>query len=428
MKAIKDITVLIVDHGLFIPVAHRMAESCKRVLYHYPFEQAYRTLNESIIGDGFDDIELCEDIWKVKDEVDLFMFSDILHSGLQLELESQGKLVWGSRRADELETHRDKFLKTLAKVGLPVPEQTTVLGLTKLREYLRDKEDKFIKISKYRGSLETHHWISYDVDEGWIDSLAVEFGPAKDIIKFMVFDPIEAAIENGCDTICVDGQWPSLVLNGAESKDKSYLAAVTPRGDMPDNVKAVLDAFSPVFKAERYRNEFSMEMRGDYFIDCTSRGGLPSTGSQLNIWGNFPEMVYHGAMGDLVEPKAIAKFACECILSMKTKKGEWGKVRVPKELTEWVKLGWCCEIDGAICFPPDLQHGEDIGWLTSLGDTAQEAIENMHKYAAMLPDGLNAATGELVGLMENIHAGEKDGIEFSDNEVPDPLDAVMLEN
>lgn len=426
MKELKDITVCVVDHSLFLPVAQRMAEGVKRVLYHCPSEEAFRTLNKSVYGDGYHNLELCDDIWKVKDEVDLWMFPDIQHSGLQLELESQGKLVWGSRNADRLEIERQYFLKVLNEVGLPVPKQKTVKGLAALSEYLADKEDKYIKISKYRGSLETTHWRSWDLDEGWLDSLAVKFGPAKEKIPFMVFDPIDAAIENGCDTYNVDGKWPSIVLNGSEYKDKSYLGAVTPMMDMPDNVKQVLEAFSPVLEKERCRNQWSMEMRGDYFIDPTPRGGLPSTGSQLNLWSNFPEIVYYGAQGILIEPEPAAQFACECILTLKCPKGEWGKTRIPKALEQWAKFSGCCEIDGAICFPPTEHHGDEVGWLTSIGDTAIEAIEAMHEHVKLLPDGLSAATDSLFELLKSIKDGEKEGIEFSDQPVPEPETALNL--
>lgn len=426
MREIDKATALVFDHSLFIPIAKRLAKSFKRVLYHCPSEKAFRTLNESIIGDGYADIEMCDDIWACKDEVDCWIFPDIQHAGLQKELESQGRLVWGSRGADSLEIQRDKFLRTLKEIGLPVPKQTTVIGLLKLSEYLADKEDKYIKISKYRGSLETTHWRSWDLDEGWLDFLAYKFGPAKELIPFMVFDPIDAAIENGADTYTVDGKWPSLLINGAESKDKCYLGAVTPFEEMPDNIKNVLESFSPIFEEYRCRNQFSMEMRDDYFIDPTPRGGLPSTGSQLNLWSNFPEIVYYGSAGELIEPEPAAKFACECILTLKSPKGGWGKTRIETSLEPWCHFSGCCEIDGAICFPPTEQHGDEVGWLTSTGDTAQQAIDNMHKHVALLPDGLTAATDSLVDLLVSIHDGEKQGIEFSDSKVPEPESALDI--
>lgn len=427
MKDISQVTFCVVDNGLFAPVAHRLAKDAKRVLYYTNAERGFPKLSDYIVGDGFSDIERCDDIWEVKNEVSCFVFPDIQHSGLQLELESQGFPVWGSRAADSLEIDREHFLDVLGEIGLKVPDHDIIKGLTNLRLFLHDKEDKFIKISRYRGDMETFHWRDEDQDSGRLDNLAVKWGPAQDQIPFLVFDPIDAPIEVGGDTYCVDGQWPSLMLHGDESKDKCYLGAVTKREDIPDDLKAIYDAFGTVFKEHRYRNKFSIETRDGYFIDPTCRGGLPSTGSQLNTWKNFSEIVWHGAHGELVEPIPEHQFSAECILTLKAQKDSWGKTRVDEELKDFVKLTGCCEIDGSICFPPGEEEEKTVGWLVAGGDTMEEAIDQIHELADQLPDGLSAATDELVGLLKSIHDGEKEGVEFSDQQVPEPESAIVVD-
>lgn len=424
MKPIEDATVLVFDHGLFLPIAHRLSKKFKRVLYYTPSEEAFATLNKHIIGDGFSDIERCDDIWKIKKEVDCWCFPDIQHSGLQLELESQGFAVWGSRNGDSLEINRQKFNRVLAEVGLPVAKHFVIKGLTNLRSHLSDKTDKYVKISKYRGTCETFHWRDQDLDSGWLDAMAVKLGPAQDLLSFLVVDPIECEVEVGGDTYCVDGQWPSLMIHGDEEKDRCYFGAVTPFDDMPEDLKKIMEAFSPVLKKERYRNQWSMETRDGRFIDATCRGGLPSTGSQLNIWSNFPEIVWFGAHGELVEPIPSHEFACETILSLKSKPHEWGKTRIPEELSEHAQFAACCEIDGAICFPPDGHSGDDVGWLVSNGDTMEETINEMNRLVELLPDGLDAAVLDLIELIAKIQAGEKEGIEFTKQEVPEPISVI----
>lgn len=430
MKEASQVTALVFDHGLFVPIAQRLAVTYKRVLYHSPFEEGFTTLNKSIIGDGFPEIERCEDFWSIKDEIDLFVFPDIQHAGLQLELERQGKAVWGSRGGDSLELKRQKFHRVLEEVGLDVPSFTVVKGLDALREHLRDKTDKYLKISKYRGSMETTHWRDWDLDEGWLDVMAVRFGPAKNLIPFLVFDEIETELEIGGDTYCVDGNWPGIMLHGDEWKDKGYFGAVTKREDMPEQIQKVMEAFSPILKEERYRNQWSMELRvtkeAAYFIDPTCRGGLPSTGSQLALWGNFPDIVWAGANGELLDPEPTSKFAAECVLTMKGEKHQWGKTRVVEELQDWAKFGGCCQIDGAVCFPPDDSHGEEIGWLVAIGDTMAETIEDMLARVKKLPDGVSANTESLIHLLKEIREAEKQGIEFTPQRVPEP--ATVLED
>lgn len=428
MKPLSEITALVVDHGLFLPTARKLAETYKRVLYYTPWEEGFAKIGPCILGDGFPDVERCDDIWSVKNDVDLFCFFDIQHAGLQIELESQGRSVWGPRNGDSLELNREKFHKVLGEVGLDVPPFKRIIGLTKLRDHLAKVEDKYIKISKYRGSHETWHWRDWSLDETMLDVLAVRFGPAKELIPFLVFDAIPTDLEIGVDTYMVDGRWPDTMLHGIEAKDKAYFSSVTKRDEMPDQVQDVLNAFSPVFEKYRSRTQFSAEIRvaGDkaYFIDSTIRGGLPSTASQIELWGNFAEIVAAGADGVLIEPEPTAMFSCEAILTTKIEKHAWATVEVPKALQKWMKLSTCCEIDGRVCFPKDEDQGDAIGWLVAIGNTPDEALENIKEYADLLPPGVTAHTDSLIDVLKNIHTGEEEGIEFTRKPIPEPEEVI----
>src|SRR4029077_9503930 len=152
----------------------------------------------------------------------------------------------------------------------------------------------------------TAHWRSWDEDESNLDYWAVEFGSIKEMVRFMVFDKIGDDLEIGGDPFNIDGQWPKLMLRGDELKDKVYIGAVTPMEQMPDPIQEVMEAFCPLLKEQRYRNYLSIEMRGEgdkwFFIDAACRLGLPSSASQLALWSNFPEIIWAGAHGELVEP------------------------------------------------------------------------------------------------------------------------------
>ena len=301
-RDISTLTVCVVDHGLGIPVAQRLARNgFGRVLYHVPNDEGFPTINRCIIGENMDGIEKVDGFWRIKNEIDCFVFPDMGWADLQLELESQGFPVWGSREGDTLEIYRQKFHKVLKRVGLEVAKFVPIRGLNALRKHLEDAEDKYIKISRFRGTMETHHWRSWDLDEGWLDVLAVKCGPAKELITFLVFDAIDTPLEVGGDTHGVDGKWPSLMLHADECKDHSILGVVTPRDEMPEKIQDVLNAFGPELEKYRYRNQWSMEIRilddKGYFIDPCCRLGLPSTLSQMMLWGNWPEIVWAGQTG-----------------------------------------------------------------------------------------------------------------------------------
>lgn len=432
MKEAAQVTALVVDHGLFFPLAQHLGKSYKRVLYWKPNSVAFPTINQCCQGDGFEEVELTEDPWEYidKGEIDLAVFPDILDSGLQLHLEDLGIPVWGSRRGDSIELIREKFLRILRDSGLPVPKYTRVVGITELRRLLRDKEDCYLKISRYRGSLETTHWRSWGEDEGLLDMLAVRFGLVREIVPFLVFDAIDTDIEDGADTFCIDGQWPDLMLRGVECKDRGYLGAVSTRASMPDHIVQVMEAFGPVLAPYRYRNFFSMEIRVQddvgFFIDPTCRGPVPGTDSQSLIWKNTPEIIWAGAHGDLVQPQPRAWFTAECMLSVKGDKQSWSVIDMPDSLREWMKIGGCCQVGDKIGFPPDHSHDDsnEIGWLCAIGDTPRETIDALKAHAEELPDGVTADMDSLIELVQESDKMDEEGIPFTDEEMPEPAEVV----
>lgn len=428
MKEIKDLTVLVYGHGLDIPIARRMARDCGRVLYFSDWEEGFSDVEKALIGDGIPQIERVEDIWDVKEEVDLFMFPDIQHSGLQLELEAQGYPVWGSRKADAVELDRELFLEVLAQTGLPVPEYELCVGIDALRDCLKHRQDVFIKISKFRGTLQTEHWRSWALDENLLDLWAVKLGAARHQFRFLVFDPIETDLEIGGDTYCVDGQWPSLMLNGIEWKDKAYLSAVTPREQMPEQTQAVLNAFAPYFAERRMRNQWSCEIRvkGDefYFIDATPRLGLPSTASQLEIWANYPQIVWAGAHGVLVDPVPNGKFTAELNLSVKRHDNMWPTIEIPEEIDQWVKLADCCQTDNCVAFPEKICDIEHVGWLVAYADTPREVLKKIEGYIEYLPEELDCDPAPLANVIREIEQAAESGVPFTQQEMPLPSEVV----
>lgn len=428
MKELSQITACVIDHGLYLPLARHLAKTYKRVLYWSQWETGFPTINDCLIGDGFDDVERCDDIWSVKNEVDLFVFPDIYHSGLQKELVSQGKPVWGSRDGDSLEIKREKFHRTLGEVGLTVPTYKVCVGMSELRKYLNDKENKYVKISKYRGSLETKKFRNMDLDGLMMDLWQVKYGPAAELLRFLVFDEIPTNLELGADTYNVLGEFPDLMLNGLEAKDKGYLGAVTKRDEMPEQIQDVLTAFAPILGKHDYRNNFSMEVRVSdddfYFIDPCCRYPMPGTSAQFNVFKNMAEIIYMGALGELIQPEPKSEFVAECCLSMKSEKGEWSKMRFDESLEPNINLSNCCMIDGAYCWPPTEHHGQEIGWLTTTGDSIKEVVENMRELCGSLPDGADCKTDSLFELLKEVHEAHDEGIPFTDKHVPEPVSAI----
>lgn len=434
MKPVSEVTACVLDHGLFPHLAVELSKSFKRVLYqNLASVDAFPTLNKCIIGEGYDGIEpilLPDDHWDYKDEIDLYVFPDLYHGGEQRELEAQGKAVWGTRHGDRLEVFRGRFLKALEETDLEVAPHAIIVGLDELRSYLAENEDQYVKISRYRGTMETFHWRDAGHDSGWLDFMAVKLGPARNMIVFYVFAAIDTDIEIGCDTYCIDGNYPGTMLAGYEHKDKGYFGSVMEYEDLPKQLQDVNAAFSVELNGHRYRNLISSEVRikGDkfYFIDPTRRFPCPASGSQIKLIKNIADVIWHGAHGILVQPEWNAHFAAECVISAKGDKSCWSVIDFTDELREWVMCGGSCQIDGRTCWPPDESHGEEVGWLVNIGDTPKAAIQGMLDKAACLPDGVSAATDSLADLLKEVETGQDEGVPFTEKPLPEP--AIVIES
>lgn len=420
--------------GLFLPLARRLGESGAKVYYQTTPDRRDQ-INEHIIGDGMakaehGPIEVVEEFESVIDKVNCFCFPDVRFAAKQKFLRSLGYPVWGAADGMVLEQDRLFFLKKLSELGLDVPRYDVVKGLGALRTYLTDKSDIYLKVSKWRGSFETTHFRSMAEDSGLLDLWAVRFGGLKDLVTFLCFPKIDTDLEIGADTYCIDGEWPDMMLHGVERKDQAYLSAVMPRTKMPEQLLPIMDALSPYLKEVQYRQQWSMEVRikepRHYFIDATCRGGLPSTGSQILAMRNLPEVIYHGARGQMVQPDYSAKFTAECMLNVHGQENAWHTEIFPKELRPHLMLMDCCEVAGQPWWPAE-DNGSisELGWLVATGDTPEECAREMNRLSDLLPDGVDASVEALADVIRELHQEQEQGIKFSSLPLPEP--EIVLE-
>ena len=93
-----NVKCLVVDNGLFVDLAVRLARDFGKVWYYTPWEQSFPLMNHGRIGEGLEEIERVRSVFgKHFNDVDLFVFPDIFHADLQDYLVGQGKRVWGGR-------------------------------------------------------------------------------------------------------------------------------------------------------------------------------------------------------------------------------------------------------------------------------------------------------------------------------------------
>ena len=182
---VKDKSVLIYGHGMDVPFAQRLAREFKRVGYFTPWTSDYPTANDLAVGSGFDGVERIKDFWKASDEFDLICFFDV-HTADEAEyLRKHGRLVFAPGCAEILELDRYKGRKTQSVVGLPTQRTELVKGLPHLKQRLSQVKDKYVKLSIFRGEIESFHHKDFKSSEPYLDKLAVSLGINKDSVDFI---------------------------------------------------------------------------------------------------------------------------------------------------------------------------------------------------------------------------------------------------
>jgi hypothetical protein len=423
MSDLSSKSVAVCDSGLFVHVAQCLAESFGRVYYHAPSRSVFDRISDAIIGDGLKNIERVQEPYGLIGKVDCWCFPDIGQGEFQKHLTRLGEHVWGHHGADILETEKGIFLETLGELGMNVPEHRVIHGMKALREHLRDRENVYIKVSRFRADWETAHWRNYTLDAAMLDCAAYKLGPVQEQVVFYVFEPIDAEIEDGIDTWRINGQWPKHILHAIERKDKSLLGGMQAFADVPEMVRGVNEAFGPALDEYGHQGAFSTEVRvtdqGEaIFNDPTIRFGSPPSQLQTAIITNLAEVIYWGAHGELVEPEWNDPVGGQALITSDREKDEWLSFQMPDELRPFVKSAFCCEVDGIFTIAPNPLENW-AGWLVATGPDIAGVIETLKERKELLPDGFDCDLTSMCELLKELDAAQEQGITIAP-EIPTP--------
>lgn len=423
-------TALVIDSGMFVEFALRLArEGFGRVFYHCDVRPPQPRVQEASIGDGFEEIKQVEEWLPLIRDVDCIVFPDCTRPDIQTWLEREGYPVWGSRHGVHHEWFRIAFKKRLREIGLPIRDYHVCHGLKELREYLWDRENQFVKISKFRGNGETWRWSDRDTCEGKLNDLAIEFGPLAGDMRWLVEQGFDA-VEVGYDGYFAGGKFPSKSFHGMERKDQNYLGAFVSADDLPDALKQVNEAMAPLLAKYRYANFFSTEVRiGEdsipYFTDPTCRHASPAGEPMLEAFSNLPEIVWGGAHGECVEPECEAAYAIQAVLEHNGDKDQWRKLVIPHSIRRWVKLYYVSNTrEQVYSVPPVGNNGDTIGTVIGLGDTPRAALEHLKQTARVLEG--QPVSVQVSSLAETIKSIEENDQKAMEVEAPLPAPEEAL--
>jgi len=377
----KNFVCCIIDNGLFVSLAETLAPHFKKVLYYSSWEGAFPRSNELQVGEGLLGVTRVNSFWPMIDDIDLFVFPDIFHGPLQVYLAKQGKRVWGGRLGENLEILRGLGKRWIKDAGLEVGPWRQIRGLDRLREHLADNPDRYVKVPRTRGDMETFHSPTYKLIEPRLDELEHSLGVQKHIQEFIVESPIEPAVEVGFDGYVIDGQYPQTTLYGVEIKDTAYLGEVVAYKDLPGGVQEVNRKLSGLFRDWNYRGFFSSEIRikggKPYLIDPCCRMASPPGELYQTMISNLADILWHGAMGELVEPEFEAKWGAQLVMRSPWAERNWQPIEFPASVRENVKVSYLTRIEGRYYFIPQPVEMAEFGSIVAYGDSADDAIKKV---------------------------------------------------
>lgn len=410
-------SVLIYDlSGLYTHIAEAIVPAFGSVKYASQWETGFSNVDDFLPGYGLEGIERVKDPFEHIEKVDLVIFPDVGMGGLQEYLRRQGIPVWGSGAAGKLERDRVFLKEKLTELGMDVADYEVITGLTALREYLKKRDDVWIKISYFRGLSETFHHEDDFLTEGWLDEKAIALGPFKETMQFMVEQPIAGhAVESGIDSYAVLGQHPRQIMWGYEKKDAGYLGTVA---DLPDRIRATTEAFAPALEEFEYKGPLATEIRHtedgkDYLIDVTARYPSPPSEIQCLLIKNLAEIMYQGARGIMVQPDYAKKYGAQLVMKSDVLEGIDNRALAVKVgMSENVMLHGHCRVEDKD-YVVSPAHIPEFGGAVGIGNSMAEAIE-IALAAAESVKGMGVSYGDdtFDKIMETIKEGDGLGLDW----------------
>ena len=384
---LKKLTICIVDTGLCLHLAEKLSHSFGRVLYHIPDSNTFQTPNIEQIGTGIEGVERILNLFEYihvnpeERNVNMFFFTYIGMSWLQDHLRELGYPVGGSGFSDLVELDREKFLKELTKAGLPVAPYKVIKGIDKLRGYLENYDGPMplhIKISKYRGLMESMKYEGLEDIDPFFDDLSCRLGAYKDQLRFIVQEHIKSKCEIGMDSLCLDGESPEEALTGIEGKDSWFIGSFGKINDILRTISEKMKALYAKLGISGHRsNEVRITEGGKAFpIDETIRVPIPPGALFPEILedDNYAQALWDIANGRLPVLKSKATHGALIIM-----KSSWyGEkhplvVRYPKTLASYLRFRNYCIDEGVTKIIPN-DNDADFCEVVAIGKSAEEAM------------------------------------------------------
>ncbi len=415
---LKKKKLLIYDFGNHSEMASKLGEKFGEVMYYVQKHNVFPKMEKDIVGVGLPNLTVVDSFWDNVDSADAILFPTTMSGDMVEYLRSKKYPVMGNGTLQSMELDRAWMRKAQKKLGLLVQQTKVIQGIDNLRSYLKNENDKYVKISKYRGNGETFHHISSENSKFILDKMEYELGGMKNMMEFIVEDPIgsEGDVEVGIDGILVNGKLLSPLMYGYVTEDYFSAVKASEYNDLPHPLKDVSDKLEPLFKNFKTTSFFGNEIRMIdkdkwYLTDPCVRIGYPSSDvfSQEMI-ENLAEVIYGASHGVEVKPKFKYKYGAMVAIDAGETTDRWIHIDIPEKYKQFVKVfrGMKTDHGYEVSAKPQFLF-EVIGF----GNTLDEAIADVKKHSEGIKGNcFDINFNGFKDLKDEIAKGEKLGIQF----------------
>jgi len=412
-------TALVYDSGDFTHFAQAIAPGFTKTFYFSEWMSSHPHLRDVMAGDipGLTRVNWFE---KYIDQASVIIFLDCGDGDMMTWLRKKGYRVWGCGLSDALELDRVNYRAVLDRLALPVVPADIITGMDELEKYLKkpENEDRWIKISFFRGDAETYHHETWFTTQNWFEEKKRAFGPGAHRVVFVCEKPVPG-VEPGYDGYVIDGMFPRLGMWGWEYKNRAYVARVQNVAQMPAAIR-IVEALGPDLRTLGMRGNFHTEQRiaedGEVYItDPATRLGSPPGEIMGLLYSNWADIIMAGAGGELVEPQPIAEYAAQVVLYTPHAEDNFIAFDIPDEVGELFRMRRAFrDPKGVYWHVPD-GHLDQVGSALGFGDTPEEAIRIAVQNAEKVK-GYNVEFAPDVEdkLLKVIKDGAAAGVPFTD--------------
>ena len=424
-----NLNILFIDNGASIDLVRKMVGKFNKVFYYNLWYQGgFPSISPYFIGRGIDGITKVDDLFTTIDsnnpKIDLIVFTDCYGNDLAEHYRMLGKKCYSSGFGEILELDRIGLKKLLEAKGLPFTKYFVSDGISKLKTDLKDLKDKYVKLAQpLRGVTETFHFVDMRLSEAEIDDISNRVGCVKDLIKFIVEDPIgtsDTHVEFGYDGWTASGRFPEYGMAGVEIKDVLYACKIQKLADLPNAITDINNAFVPEFEKYGYRGQFHTEVRyGEdkkaYLIDWTARNGFPPSELMYTMYENMGEILMGTANNEVVEPEydESEPYGIQIIIHSEWAEKNPQAVYIPKEIRNNVYLKNYVVIDDVIHVIPQDYGLQEIGAVAAKGKTLEQAKERAIEITKKIEGiHLEFPIDKIDKLFDQIELMNKLGVDF----------------